>query len=145
MPLWVALHLRKQQKCRILPPSWLSVSSLNKFKENEDGETGCAAPPHPHYTELATLLLQHAPEDLPKWVDVHFIFSQKTESPSQQCYRTRKSDRHRFNISTLKLGYCASFMLATYLLIQHNFCVPSILKSFGLKLYYQFLGICILL
>ncbi|VDD84380.1 unnamed protein product [Mesocestoides corti] len=64
VPLWVALYLRQQQKCRIVPPPWLSVEGLTEFKEAEDMEAGCTAPPHPHYTELATLLLQHAPSDL---------------------------------------------------------------------------------
>nr|VZH90180.1 unnamed protein product [Spirometra erinaceieuropaei] len=65
VPLWLAVHLRRQQKCRIIPPNWLCVTSLTEFKEAEDAESGCTKPPHPHYTEVATLLLQHAPDDLP--------------------------------------------------------------------------------
>lgn len=67
-PLWLAVHLRRQQKCRIIPPSWLSIERLTEFKEAEDSETGCTVPPHPNYTEIATLILQHAPEDLPECV-----------------------------------------------------------------------------
>ncbi|KAL5112093.1 DNA replication complex GINS protein PSF2 [Taenia crassiceps] len=65
VPFWVALYLRQQQKCRIVPPSWLSVARLLEFKEAEELNTGCTTPPHPHYAELATLLLQHALEDIP--------------------------------------------------------------------------------
>ncbi|VDK41348.1 unnamed protein product [Taenia asiatica] len=65
VPLWTALYLRQQQKCRIVPPSWLSVARLSEFKEVEELNTGCTAPPHSHYAEVATLLLQHALEDIP--------------------------------------------------------------------------------
>ncbi|KAM3179068.1 hypothetical protein ACTXT7_001288 [Hymenolepis weldensis] len=64
VPYWIALFLRQQQKCRLMPPSWLSVTQLSEFKEAEDNDTGCTTPPHPHYAELAILLLQHASDDI---------------------------------------------------------------------------------
>ncbi|CAH8550685.1 unnamed protein product [Heterobilharzia americana] len=64
VPLWVALLLRGQQKCRIIPPTWLTVEKLNECKEAEENDTGCASPPHPQYIEISTLLLQHAAEDI---------------------------------------------------------------------------------
>ncbi|CAL8074554.1 unnamed protein product [Calicophoron daubneyi] len=64
VPLWVALHLRQQQKCRILPPEWLTVDKLNECKEAEQASAGCTEPPHKHYMEITTLLLQHAAEDI---------------------------------------------------------------------------------
>ncbi|CAH8576762.1 unnamed protein product [Heterobilharzia americana] len=69
VPLWVALLLRGQQKCRIIPPTWLTVEKLNECKEAEENDTGCASPPHPQYIEISTLLLQHAAEDIAKsWI-----------------------------------------------------------------------------
>lgn len=35
VPLWVAIHLRKQQKCRIVPPIWMNVDDLTEIKEEE--------------------------------------------------------------------------------------------------------------
>ncbi|CAH8666781.1 unnamed protein product [Dicrocoelium dendriticum] len=67
-PMWVALFLRQQQKCRIIPPDWLTVEKLSDCKEAEESESGCTQPPHRQYMELANLLLQHAPEDLQKYV-----------------------------------------------------------------------------
>uniref|UniRef100_A0A183B580 GINS complex subunit 2 n=1 Tax=Echinostoma caproni TaxID=27848 RepID=A0A183B580_9TREM len=64
VPLWVALLLRQQQKCRIMPPDWLTVEKLNECKEAEETDPGCTVPPHRQYTEIATLLLQHAAEDI---------------------------------------------------------------------------------
>nr|CAH8854548.1 unnamed protein product [Trichobilharzia regenti] len=65
VPLWVALHLRGQQKCRIIPPAWLTLEKLNEWKETEENDSGCTSPPHPQYIEISTLLLEHAPEDIP--------------------------------------------------------------------------------
>ncbi|VDQ01376.1 unnamed protein product [Trichobilharzia regenti] len=40
VPLWVALHLRGQQKCRIIPPAWLTLEKLNEWKETEENDSG---------------------------------------------------------------------------------------------------------
>ncbi|CAH8573141.1 unnamed protein product [Schistosoma margrebowiei] len=65
VPLWVALFLRGQQKCRIMPPAWLTLEKLNECKEAEENDSGCTSPPHSQYIEISTLLLQHAAEDIP--------------------------------------------------------------------------------
>lgn len=35
VPLWLAIHLRKQQKCRIVPPAWMERDILEEIKEAE--------------------------------------------------------------------------------------------------------------
>lgn len=35
VPLWLAIHLRKQQKCRIVPPEWMDMETLEDIKEEE--------------------------------------------------------------------------------------------------------------
>lgn len=35
VPLWLAIHLRKQQKCRIVPPAWMDKDVLDEIKEAE--------------------------------------------------------------------------------------------------------------
>lgn len=35
VPLWLAVHLRKQQKCRIVPPEWMEIEQLEDIKEAE--------------------------------------------------------------------------------------------------------------
>ena len=37
VPLWLAIHLRKQQKCRIVPPIWMNKENLEEIKEAEKG------------------------------------------------------------------------------------------------------------
>lgn len=35
IPLWLAIHMKKQQKCRIVPPSWIDRDILEDAKEFE--------------------------------------------------------------------------------------------------------------
>lgn len=35
VPLWVGMHLRKQQKCRIVTPEWMDAEYLEDLKEEE--------------------------------------------------------------------------------------------------------------
>lgn len=35
VPLWMAIHLRKQQKCRLIAPFWMDLERLEEIKENE--------------------------------------------------------------------------------------------------------------
>jgi len=35
VPLWIAVHLKKQQKCRIVPSTWMDVNVLSELKEQE--------------------------------------------------------------------------------------------------------------
>jgi GINS complex subunit 2 len=35
VPLWLAIHMRQQQKCRIVPPEWMDRDTLDEIKDNE--------------------------------------------------------------------------------------------------------------
>lgn len=35
VPLWLAIHMKKQQKCRIVPPVWMERDLLEDQKEEE--------------------------------------------------------------------------------------------------------------
>lgn len=35
IPLWMAIHLKKQQKCRLVPPAWMDRDLLEDLKEEE--------------------------------------------------------------------------------------------------------------
>ncbi|RUS15600.1 hypothetical protein BC937DRAFT_92243 [Endogone sp. FLAS-F59071] len=64
VPLWLALALKKNQKCTILPPEWLTVENLqSKLQEEETGPNFSALPYH--YMEVAHLLLEDALDDIP--------------------------------------------------------------------------------
>ncbi|KAF9182601.1 DNA replication protein psf2 [Haplosporangium sp. Z 767] len=64
VPLWMAISLKKKQKCKIAIPEWMTVESLQRsLKEEQDQERFSALPYH--YMELAQLLLENACDDIP--------------------------------------------------------------------------------
>ena len=64
VPLWLALFLKKRDKCQIKPPEWLEVdrlkATLAEERENEDKFSDLPF----HYLEMAKLLLANASSDL---------------------------------------------------------------------------------
>lgn len=66
IPLWFAIHLRQQQKCRIVPPQWMDISLLEDLKEEEKRSRNFTKMPSEHYMVEAKLVLNTAPEDVPQ-------------------------------------------------------------------------------
>lgn len=66
IPLWFAMHLRKQQKCRIVPPHWMNVDLLEEKKEEEKQTRYFTRMPSDHYMVEAKLILSLFPEDIPQ-------------------------------------------------------------------------------
>uniref|UniRef100_A0A182PXD8 DNA replication complex GINS protein PSF2 n=1 Tax=Anopheles epiroticus TaxID=199890 RepID=A0A182PXD8_9DIPT len=86
VPLWLGIHLRQQQKCRIVAPSWMDIDLLEDIKETEkrlrwvklfmivvNNEvtytpyifSTFTQMPSPNYMVEAKLILSTAPEDVP--------------------------------------------------------------------------------
>lgn len=65
VPLWLALLLKKQHRCNIVPPDWLSHENLEKLlkEETENSQRFCSLPFR--WLEMAELLLDACPDDLP--------------------------------------------------------------------------------
>mmetsp|Transcript_14213 Transcript_14213/g.57826 ORF Transcript_14213/g.57826 Transcript_14213/m.57826 type:complete len:132 (-) Transcript_14213:529-924(-) len=70
VPLWLALILKKQGKCNIVAPKWLSSSSLRAVLESERGDEIFQALPF-HYVEIATDLCKHSRDDLQDWSSIY--------------------------------------------------------------------------
>lgn len=66
VPVWLALNLKQRQKCRIVPPEWMSVEKLEEMRELERKEDAFTPVPSPYYMELTKLLLNHASDNIPK-------------------------------------------------------------------------------
>lgn len=64
VPIWVAMHLKIQQRCIILAPDWMSLQKLEEIKESEKGISSFTPMPSQHYMVEAKLLLSHAAEDI---------------------------------------------------------------------------------
>ncbi|XP_062501460.1 DNA replication complex GINS protein PSF2-like [Corticium candelabrum] len=64
VPLWLAVHLKKRQKCRVRPPDWLAIEPLTE-KKREEGASELFTPmPSDHYMEVAMALLNNASDDV---------------------------------------------------------------------------------
>ncbi|XP_064399077.1 DNA replication complex GINS protein PSF2-like [Halichondria panicea] len=73
VPLWLAINLRKRQKCRIEPPQWLNVATLSATKTAEKDSSVFTKMPSEHYMEVASLLLNNACDDVPSADEVRAV------------------------------------------------------------------------
>ncbi|KAF9966530.1 DNA replication protein psf2 [Mortierella alpina] len=64
VPLWMAISLKKKQKCNIVVPKWMTIDSLQKSLKDEQEQEVFSALPY-HYMETAQLLLENACDDIP--------------------------------------------------------------------------------
>lgn len=78
VPLWLAVHLKKRNRCRIRPPAWITRVNLERLLkvERDLGAEGFAPLPSPYFVELATLMLVHAKESVGESERVHQIVEQ---------------------------------------------------------------------
>jgi len=63
VPLWLALTLKKQKKCRLVLPEWLNGESLAEVLREERAQEGTFQELPFHYVEIATLLLKTAGDE----------------------------------------------------------------------------------
>lgn len=56
VPLWLAIELKKNEKCKLQKPEWLSVEFLENTIGNEKAAENLQSIPY-HYMELAQLIL----------------------------------------------------------------------------------------
>jgi GINS complex subunit 2 len=63
VPIWLAIHLKKQQKCTIIPPPWMDMEVL-RAKVEEERKTSEFTEIEYHYMEIAQLLIAHAKDDI---------------------------------------------------------------------------------
>ncbi|KAI8339703.1 hypothetical protein BC941DRAFT_421221 [Chlamydoabsidia padenii] len=64
VPLWLALSMKQNQKCKVIPPPWLTTDHLKeRLEQEENKEEFCSLPFH--YMEMAHMLLETASDDIP--------------------------------------------------------------------------------
>ncbi|XP_017858984.1 PREDICTED: probable DNA replication complex GINS protein PSF2 [Drosophila arizonae] len=73
VPLWLATHLRKQEKCRIVPPEWMELETLEEIKEEEKRSKFFTKMPCEHYMVVAQLVMSTAPDDVPRCEELRTI------------------------------------------------------------------------
>lgn len=65
VPIWVALILKQQQKCRIIEQEWMQLDNLKSIKEDEKLSNLFTQMPSNHYMEEAQILLGTSYDDIP--------------------------------------------------------------------------------
>ncbi|TPX43785.1 hypothetical protein SeMB42_g03074 [Synchytrium endobioticum] len=63
VPLWLAVTLKKKQKCNIQPPVWMDVDNLERLIASERDEPAFTAVPF-HFMEISQILLDCASDDI---------------------------------------------------------------------------------
>ncbi|KAK2581182.1 hypothetical protein KPH14_007986 [Odynerus spinipes] len=64
VPIWLAVNLKQQQRCRIISPEWMETDSLMEAAEEEKLSKLFTKMPSPHYMDEAQLLLSVASDDI---------------------------------------------------------------------------------
>ncbi|KAG2179680.1 hypothetical protein INT44_006528 [Umbelopsis vinacea] len=64
VPLWLAVALKKNRKCSIVPPTWFTKDNLQALLQNEEDHDEFAKVPF-HYMEIAHMLIEVAPDEIP--------------------------------------------------------------------------------
>ena len=57
LPLWIAITLKKSNKCSIVRPTWMDPEFLQRHYQREKNEETFAPLPF-HYQQIATILLE---------------------------------------------------------------------------------------
>lgn len=64
VPLWVALILKAQDKCNIIPPSWLTFENLKSLHDKEAKNLDLFSQLPWNWLAISKILLMHASDDL---------------------------------------------------------------------------------
>ncbi|KAI4476550.1 hypothetical protein M0802_001910 [Mischocyttarus mexicanus] len=64
VPIWLAVNLKQQQRCRIIKPEWMEIESLEEVAETEKFSKLFTKMPSNHYMDEAQLLLSVASDDI---------------------------------------------------------------------------------
>ncbi|KAJ1772166.1 DNA replication protein psf2 [Coemansia sp. RSA 1813] len=64
VPLWLAVMLKRTNRCRIVAPSWLTYHHLYELCRKEEPPDSLFTRLPMHYIEIAHILLTHAEDDL---------------------------------------------------------------------------------
>ncbi|XP_031779005.1 probable DNA replication complex GINS protein PSF2 [Nasonia vitripennis] len=65
VPIWIALSLKQQQKCRIVAQEWMDMEKLTEILEEEKQSKLFTRMPNNHFMDEAQMLLTAAPDDIP--------------------------------------------------------------------------------
>lgn len=117
VPLWLAIFLRKQSRCKIMVPEWLSVDALELLVKLER-ESEAYQKVHDRYLEVASLLLQYAAEDFEDaskvrslLEDVQHLRREKVRQGLEKTLQAKVSTLNLSDLSTMEISEIRPFVL----------------------------------
>jgi GINS complex subunit 2 len=64
VPLWTALSLKRQRKCKLEKPDWMDVDRIELQNQEEQNTPMLLPPLHKHYREISDIILNQAIDDI---------------------------------------------------------------------------------
>ncbi|CAD8155465.1 unnamed protein product [Paramecium octaurelia] len=64
VPLWVAIELKKKNKCRVIPPEWLSIERLQQKLDEETINESELARMEQYYFEISSIMFSYCRDDI---------------------------------------------------------------------------------
>jgi len=64
VPLWTALSLKRQRKCKLEKPIWMDVENIENLNQEEQKTPMLLPPLHKHYREITDIILNQAIDDI---------------------------------------------------------------------------------
>ncbi|KAI8601316.1 Psf2-domain-containing protein [Dissophora ornata] len=117
VPLWMAITLKKKQKCNIVAPKWMTVESLQKSLKEEQEQDRFSPLPY-HYMETAQILLENACDDIPSADTVRTLLKDLREA---------RQSKARQGVAALGLTY---LQMDNISLMEINEIRPFFTKAF---------------
>jgi len=65
VPLWVALDLRRRERCTLVAPHWMNTHTLEMLKKEERENAFFTKMPNEHYMAMATVIFRSCSQDVP--------------------------------------------------------------------------------
>ncbi|KAG9510120.1 Serine/threonine-protein phosphatase 6 catalytic subunit, partial [Fragariocoptes setiger] len=119
VPMWMALNLHRQQKCKIILPLW--IRDLHKYSEQQANDPGLIEMPSDHWREILKLLETHnisIPHNSCDLVErreailrksVHTLMDQIVSEDEDRILNVKLKNATRFELAYLKKLLLASF------------------------------------
>ncbi|KAL1929577.1 hypothetical protein VTP01DRAFT_1715 [Rhizomucor pusillus] len=118
VPLWLALMMKKNNRCHILAPEWLSTESLSRRLQEEEQESEFSALPF-HYMEIAQMLLETAPDDIPDAEEIRRLLKDLRETRQSKARLGLSALDHKWlgvnNLSLMEINEIRPFFTKAFL------------------------------
>lgn len=117
VPLWIAVKLKQESKCRLIAPEWFTLEYWNlKFKHESEQATFTEMPCQEYY-EVTKILCEEAPDDIPhiddirsKVKDVYDLRINKLKSSMQALFESDQAHAKLNNLTPFELHLYGPFL-----------------------------------